>query len=69
MYALQLPATIPAAGQPGGPPLCDAFKSFGGVPAALDLRLLFFHFVQDPNQLQPSFDRMMAMFARHKKGE
>jgi Dolichyl-phosphate-mannose-protein mannosyltransferase len=67
MYTLQLPAMIPPAGKPGGPPLPNAYKSFGGVPTEMDFRLLFFKCIRDPNQLQPSFDQMSAMFAGSQK--
>ena len=40
MYAFQLPAVIPAAGTPGGPPLPQDFHHFGGHFCG-DLRLLF----------------------------
>lgn len=62
MYALQLPAVIPPAGQPGGPPLPSQYKSFGGVQVNFDFRQIFFNCVRDPNQLQPSFDQMIAHF-------
>jgi len=32
MYAIQLPSTIPAAGTPGGPPLPEDYRYFGGAP-------------------------------------
>ena len=63
MYAVQLPAIIPAAGEPGGPPLSSAYKYFGGMPAEVDARAIFWKCVENPTQLQPTFDAMMAQFA------
>ena len=63
MYAVQLPATIPEAGEPGGPPLPNAYKNWaGGMPGGLDARAIFQRCVLDPTQLQPTFDAMMARF-------
>lgn len=67
MYALQLPPVIPPAGSPGGPPLPNAYKSFGGIPLPFDIQQVFFNCVIDPNQLQPTFDRMVATFQEMQK--
>ncbi len=68
MYAFQLPQAIPAAGTPGGPPLPEAYRYFGGVPG-IDPRPIFLNIIRDPPQLQPTMDRMQAMAAaaRQKK--
>jgi hypothetical protein len=58
MYAIQLPQTIPAAGRPGGPPLPEDYRYFGGAP--FDIRGIFSKCIRDPQQLQPIMDRMMA---------
>jgi hypothetical protein len=60
MYALQLPATISAAGTPGGPPLQEDYRYMGGFPG-IDMRPIFLNCIRDPQQLQPTLDRMMAM--------
>jgi hypothetical protein len=60
MYAIQLPQMIPAAGTPGGPPLREAYRYFGGV-SGFDPRLIFLNCIRDPQQLQPTIDRMRAM--------
>lgn len=66
MYAIQLPQTIPAAGSLFGPPLPDAYRYFAGFP--LDSRPIFMNCIRDPQQLQPTLDRMQAMYeAAHKK--
>jgi hypothetical protein len=61
MYAIQLPPTIPAAGTPGGPPLPEAYRYFGGAPG-FDVRAIFANCIRDPQQLQPTMDRMQASF-------
>jgi hypothetical protein len=69
MYAVQLPAIIPAAGTPGGPPLPAAYRYFGGFPG-FDPREIFSTCIRDPQQLQPTMDRIQAMMeaaARKKK--
>lgn len=60
MYAFQVPAIIPAAGTPGGPPLPEEYHQFGGQPIAGDLRLVLLNCIRDPQQLQPTWDRMAA---------
>jgi hypothetical protein len=67
MYAIQLPAEIPPAGMPGGPPTADAYRYFGGTPY-LDPRPIFMKCIRDPEQLQPTMDWMVAfMKATQKK--
>jgi 4-amino-4-deoxy-L-arabinose transferase-like glycosyltransferase len=61
MYAFQLPTVIPPAGTSGGPPLPAAYQSFGGVSFPGDMRLLFLSCIRDPQQLQPTWDRLLAM--------
>lgn len=68
MYAIQLPATIPAAGQPGGPPLAADYHYFAGIhPGDFDVRLIFFNCIRDPQQLQPTVDRFRAMMKNYQK--
>jgi len=67
MYALQLPAVIPAAGEPGGPPLPGAYKTFGGTPAGMDFRQIFYNCPRDSSQLQPTLNEMQARFAQMQK--
>ena len=61
MYAIQLPQTIPAAGSPGGPPLPEAYRYFGGFPG-IDPITMFSACIRDPQQLQPAIDQMQAMW-------
>jgi len=69
MYAFQLPQSIPAAGTPAGPPLREAYRYFGGVPG-IDPRPIFLNIIRNPEQLQPTMDRMQEMMqaaAQQKK--
>ncbi len=62
MYAVQLPAVIPPAGTSGGPPLPEAWHNLAGFPAKQDFRLILLNCIRDPEQLQPTIDRMVAEF-------
>ena len=69
MYAFLLPAEIPAAGQPGGPPLPQDFRYFGGTPAlnSVDVRTIFYRCISDPQQLQVIMDEFMAMMQKERE--
>jgi len=67
MYAVQLPEVIPAAGQPGGPPLPADYRYIGGMPREFGALSIFWNCVRDPQQLQPTWDRMMAMGEKYLK--
>ncbi len=67
MYAFQLPAVIPAAGSPDGPPLPQNYAYLGGMGIMGDPSRMFLNVIRDPNQLQPTIDRMMAMAAAQQK--
>ena len=67
MYAVQLPQVIPAAGQPGGPPLPADYRFIGGMPPEFGGLSIFLNCVRDPQQLQPTIDRMMAMGEEYRK--
>lgn len=60
MYAVQLPEMIPTAGTPGGPPLPEAYRYLGGF-VGFDPFPMFLNCVRDPQQLQPTLDRLQAM--------
>ncbi len=66
MYALQLPPTIPVAGTPGGPPLPEAYRNLGGV-IGFDTQAFFLNLIRDPQQLQPTMDRMRAEWQASQK--
>ncbi len=61
MYAVRLPDTIPPAGQPGGPPLPADFRYIGGSPGEFGGLALFTKCIRDPQQLQPTMDRLMKI--------
>jgi hypothetical protein len=67
MYAFQLPQIIPAAGAPGGPPLPEAYRYLGGFSLWGDPRSMFLNCIRNPEQLQPTMDRMMALGAAAQK--
>ena len=69
MYAFQLPRVIPPAGTPGGPPLPENYRKFANDPFPGDLRLMFLNCIHDPQQLQPTWDRMTAMGTETQKQE
>ena len=70
MWAFQLPATIPPAGANGGPPLPAAYHNFAGMPfPGGDGRLVFLQCVRDPQQLEPTLDRIMAMAQEYQKNQ
>ena len=60
MYGFQLPETIPATGQPGGPPLPADYRSVAGA-TGFDPLVVFLTCVQDPQQLQPTWDHFQKM--------
>jgi hypothetical protein len=69
MYAFQLPRVIPTAGTPGGPPLPENYRKFANIPFPGDVRLIWLNCIRDPQQLQPTWDRMMALGAEMQKQE
>src|SRR5215469_16812927 len=67
MYALELPASIPAAGSKGGPPLPQDYRTIGGGPPGFDPQQIFLVCIRDPQLLQPTMDRIMAMASSNSK--
>ncbi|MGH9563568.1 MAG: hypothetical protein ACRD3S_19115, partial [Terracidiphilus sp.] len=67
MYAVQLPPVIPAVGVPGGPPLPANYHQFANTPYPGDIRLMWLTCIRDPNQLQPTWERMIANFTEAQK--
>lgn len=62
MYAFQLPQTIPAQGTPEGPLPPDQWHNWAGFPWKGDIRLVFLNCLNDPTQMQPTFDSITAQF-------
>jgi len=66
MYVFQMPEVIPATGTPGGPPAETEFHTglFGmPMPGYSDVRLIFLNCIRDSKQLQPTMDKMIALYA------
>ncbi len=61
MYAVQLPAVLPPAGAPGGPPMPKDYHFLGGPLQDEDARDIFGACINDPAQLEPTLQHMMAM--------
>jgi len=62
MYVFHLPQSIPAQGSPGGPPPPDQWRNLAGFPLKGDIRRMFLNCINDPNQMQPTFDSITAQF-------
>jgi hypothetical protein len=67
IYAVRLPAQIPAAGNAGGPPLPSEYRTFGGLP--FETRGLFSHVIQNPNDLPRAADWMQTAFSTLSKSQ
>jgi hypothetical protein len=65
MYAVRLPNPIPTAGSAGGPPLPAEFREFGG--ALFDVRAIFAHVYQHPEDLPPTIAWMEDLFQTFMK--
>jgi hypothetical protein len=62
MYAFQLPAVIPRAGSPGGPPLPAQFRQFGGMQADFDGRAMFVRLSEHPDQIPGTMAKFQAQY-------
>ena len=51
MYAVQLPATIPAAGTPGGPPAASETHMMFGGNFPREPRMMFQELMRDPDKI------------------
>jgi hypothetical protein len=69
MYAFELPRLIPAAGTPGGPPLPEYYRKYANSSFPGDIRLMFLNCIHDPQQLQPTWDRLTAQEVEKHKQE
>jgi hypothetical protein len=66
MYAFQLPAVIPPAGSPGGPPLPAQFRQFGGAPAEFDMRAMFLRLSEHPDQIPGTMAKFQAQYEQEQ---
>jgi Dolichyl-phosphate-mannose-protein mannosyltransferase len=67
IYAVRLPAQIPAAGSAGGPPPPSAYRTFGGLP--FETRSFFSHVIQNPDDLPRAVEWMQAAFKASSKSQ
>jgi 4-amino-4-deoxy-L-arabinose transferase-like glycosyltransferase len=65
MYAVRLPAHIPAAGSAGGPPMPSDYREFGGAP--FDVRGFFTYVFQHPDDLPRAVEWMQTTFTTLSK--
>ena len=65
MYAVHLPAYIPAAGSTGGPPLPSEYREFLGFPG--DVRLLLLDMIHHPEKIPEVMAAMQAAQTPPKK--
>lgn len=64
MYAVQLPAPIPPAGSPGGPPVPADFREFPGVRGGTDLRLIFLEAEWHPQRIPELNAKLTAEYQK-----
>ncbi|MGD0873003.1 MAG: glycosyltransferase family 39 protein [Bryobacteraceae bacterium] len=67
MFAVQLPATIPPAGTPGGPPPVAARRIFLGLP--FEMRQLFQGLVRRPDDIPKVLADMRATFEKQMQAK
>jgi 4-amino-4-deoxy-L-arabinose transferase-like glycosyltransferase len=67
IYAVRLPAQIPAVGSTGGPPLPSAYRTFGGLP--FETRGFFSHVIQNPSDLPRAVEWMQTAFTASSKSQ
>ena len=60
MYAFRLPAPIPLAGSPGGPPPAAERREFLGAP--IDIRSAFIGLTRHPDKLPKTNEELQARF-------
>jgi hypothetical protein len=58
---------ISAQGSPGGPPPPDQWRNLAGFPLKGDIRRMFLNCIDDPSQMQPTFDSITAQFTAMMK--
>ena len=67
MYAFHLPAQLPAAGSPGGPPLHSAYHYFPGGRVGEDARKIFLDAIQDPETMPATIAHYRAEYEKARK--
>ena len=69
MYAIRLPAPIPAAGASGGPPLPSEFHNLFGMPSPVDPRLMFQELIRHPENIPQALAKMRAEYDRAQEAK
>ena len=67
LYAFRLPAEIPLAGSPGGPPLPSQFRQFAGAPAEFDIRAMFIQLSERPDTIPERIAKFQAGYEREQE--
>jgi hypothetical protein len=62
VYAVQLPAPIPPAGSPGGPPAVEARRIFLGMP--FDMRDFFQRIARQPEDIPKAMAELQAVYQK-----
>jgi hypothetical protein len=66
MYAFRLPAVIPPAGSPGGPPLPAQFRQFGGMSTEFDMRAVFIRLSEHPDQIPAAMAKFQEQYEQEQ---
>lgn len=69
MYAVQLPAAVPSAGTPDGPPLPAEWRQIGGDAAPGDIRAMYFDLYHHPEKMAATVAEMQETFAAARKAQ
>ena len=69
MYAIRLPAPIPAAGSSGGPPLPSQCRNLWGMPGVLDTRAMFLELIRHPEKIPEAIAKMQAEYTRSQQSQ
>ena len=64
MYAVRMPAVIPAAGAVGGPPLPADRRLFLGGAAGFDMRTMFLGLIRHPETIPDVMAKMQAAYSK-----
>ncbi|MGD0015789.1 MAG: hypothetical protein ABSD56_15445, partial [Bryobacteraceae bacterium] len=69
MYAIRLPAPIPAAGTSGGPPLPSECRTLWGMPGGGDPRVMFQELIPHPENIPQAIAKMQAEWIRAQESK
>ncbi|MGD0202182.1 MAG: glycosyltransferase family 39 protein [Bryobacteraceae bacterium] len=69
MYAIRLPAPIPAAGTSGGPPRPSEYRTLWGMPGGGDSRAMFQELIRHPENIPQAVAKMQAEWTRAQESK